>query len=89
MKVSVVQCKKCGDIIWSRTDHDYRSCTCESVSVDGGFSYTRIIGEEKDYKIFELDLDVTKADAVLDWKFGANKLGKIHTDDNTEFVENL
>lgn len=45
-----VRCKKCGDTIESKTTHDHQACKCGAVSVDGGLSYTRVLGEPKDYE---------------------------------------
>lgn len=38
---NAVRCKKCGDIIESKTSHDFQTCTCGNVSVDGGHLYLR------------------------------------------------
>ena len=39
------QCKKCGDIIESKTGHDFKWCKCGAIAVDGGKSYLRRVGE--------------------------------------------
>ncbi|WP_436286300.1 DUF7695 domain-containing protein [Ruminococcus difficilis] len=36
-----IQCKHCGDIIESTHLHNYKTCSCGSVSVDGGHCYLR------------------------------------------------
>ena len=36
-----IQCKHCGDIIESKTVHDYIRCKCGKVSVDGGKEYLK------------------------------------------------
>lgn len=41
----MIQCKKCLSVIVSRHVHDFRSCDCGSVSIDGGKDYTRIVGD--------------------------------------------
>jgi len=38
------QCKKCDEIIWSAHVHDFKSCRCGAISVDGGMSYLRRCG---------------------------------------------
>lgn len=38
---NAAKCGCCGDVIVSRHRHDYVSCTCGSVSVDGGLDYLR------------------------------------------------
>jgi formylmethanofuran dehydrogenase subunit E len=35
------QCKKCGDIIESLYRHDFQSCKCRAIFVDGGLDYLR------------------------------------------------
>lgn len=35
------RCLLCGDEIESKTRHDFRSCTCGSLAVDGGLVYLR------------------------------------------------
>jgi hypothetical protein len=37
-----VKCLSCGDIIQSMFRHDFKQCSCASVSIDGGGSYTRL-----------------------------------------------
>ena len=43
--VNKIKCKKCGDIIESKSVHDFRVCKCESIAVDGGHDYLRRVGE--------------------------------------------
>lgn len=40
-----IKCKKCGDILESKTRHDFRYCSCGSVAVDGGQDYMRRVGQ--------------------------------------------
>ena len=35
------QCLKCGDLIESTHVHDYRTCSCGNLSVDGGEYYLK------------------------------------------------
>ena len=44
-----IKCKKCGDIIESKSRNDYKRCSCGAVAVDGGKDYLKRIGKEKDY----------------------------------------
>ena len=52
MKRSLIQneleCKKCGDIIYSAYRHDFKYCKCGSVAVDGGMDYARRVGNVRD-----------------------------------------
>lgn len=43
--VNKIRCRKCGDIIESKSVHDFRSCKCGSVAVDGGHNYLRRVGK--------------------------------------------
>lgn len=36
-----IKCIKCGDILESKTRHDFKMCSCNSVFVDGGVDYMR------------------------------------------------
>ena len=59
-----IKCKKCGDIIESKSTNDYRRCSCGAVAVDGGKDYLRRIGYEEDYE--ELS-EVEKEDKKDEW----------------------
>jgi hypothetical protein len=39
--INAATCGECGDYIRSRNRHDYVTCSCGNVSVDGGSWYTR------------------------------------------------
>lgn len=41
-KQEAIQCNLCDDIIYSVNRHDFRSCECGNVSIDGGKDYTKI-----------------------------------------------
>jgi len=41
IKTNKVQCKKCNEIIESKHCHDFVTCSCGEVSVDGGRDYLR------------------------------------------------
>ena len=51
-----IKCKKCGDIIESKSTNDYKRCSCGAVAVDGGKDYLKRIGSEEDYE----ELSITK-----------------------------
>lgn len=44
-----VQCLNCGDIIQSHHRHDFKTCNCGSLTVDGGSDYIRRLGNHSDY----------------------------------------
>lgn len=41
---NAVSCLSCGDFIFSMHRHDFVTCTCGSISVDGGQEYLRRVG---------------------------------------------
>ena len=44
-----IRCVKCGDIIESKSVHDFKSCGCGAVFVDGGLEYQRIGGNRENW----------------------------------------
>lgn len=54
-----IRCKKCGDIIESKTNYDHQFCKCGAVSIDGGLVYTRVVGDPKDYEMLDLWMTVS------------------------------
>ncbi len=38
---NAIRCKHCGDVIESKSRHDFVWCSCESCFVDGGHDYLR------------------------------------------------
>lgn len=47
-----IKCKKCGDIIKSKSTNDYKKCSCGAVAVDGGKDYLKRMGDEGNYEEF-------------------------------------
>lgn len=78
MKVSGIKCLKCGDFIYSRARHDFRSCTCEACFVDGGQNdYIRIGGNREDWEFGHVEVPVTPEELYKDYNKGKDKYGKI------------
>ena len=52
IKINKIRCKRCGDIIESKTVHDFKFCKCGAVAVDGGKENLRrcFINTEDDYE---------------------------------------
>ena len=48
--VNKIRCKKCGDVIESKSVHDFKFCKCDSVAVDGGHNYLRRLGEPENWE---------------------------------------
>ena len=49
---NAIQCRRCGDVIESKSVHDFVTCSCGACCVDGGREYLRrccINEPEKDY----------------------------------------
>ena len=45
IKRNAIKCLRCGDIIESKHVHDFVTCSCGAISVDGGHEYLkRVIG---------------------------------------------
>lgn len=44
------RCKKCGDVIESKSRHDFVVCSCNSIFVDGGHEYLRRGGKPSDFE---------------------------------------
>ena len=77
MEINAIKCKKCGDIIFSRARHDFHSCSCESIYIDGGFDYCRMAGAPTNIESCKIQLDITKEELFDDWNNGNDKYGLI------------
>lgn len=44
------KCLKCGEVLVSKHRHDWVSCSCGSIFIDGGLEYIRCGG---DFSLFE------------------------------------
>ena len=38
---NAARCRLCGDVIESKTVHDFVTCSCGAISVDGGYDYCK------------------------------------------------
>lgn len=71
-----IQCKKCCDVISSMYTHDFKTCSCRAVAVDGGFEYMRVTGDPEDY----IDLSIFEnKDGVIGTVNEANKFVSMET----------
>lgn len=50
IKVNKIKCKKCGNIIESKTTNDLKRCSCGAVAVDGGKEYLKRICNDEEYE---------------------------------------
>lgn len=65
-----IKCLKCGDTPYSSHRHDYRTCKCGAVAVDGGAEYLRRIGDPEliqDMSIFVEDEVFKACLKALEW----------------------
>lgn len=46
---NAAQCRLCGEIIESTHRHEFRSCSCKAIFVDGGHDYLRRGGHPNDF----------------------------------------
>lgn len=44
---NAIKCNHCGDIVESKSVHDFVTCSCGRVSVDGGLDYSKRCYKEK------------------------------------------
>jgi hypothetical protein len=44
---NAARCARCGDTVRSRNRHDYRTCKCGALAVDGGSWYARRVFDTK------------------------------------------
>ena len=56
MIVNAIQCKACGDIVFSRCVHDMRFCGCGNVAADGGREYWRYLECGKGHDLCKLQI---------------------------------
>jgi len=77
--VKAIRCPKCKDVIFSRACHDFHSCSCGTISIDGGFDYIRILcpPDMDTPKIFSLEIEQTRHELYEDWNCNENKYGII------------
>lgn len=54
-----IKCKKCGDIIESKSVHDFVWCSCKSCAVDGGHNYLKRVGAPGEWE----DISETENDS--------------------------
>ncbi len=61
---NTIQCRKCGDIIESTQEHEFRRCKCGAVAVDGAFKYLRRCGNLEDMIELSVCKEVTMEEAI-------------------------
>jgi hypothetical protein len=85
MRVKAIECKTCGDKIYSRTEGDFRECECGLINVEGGqvhFKYE--VKDNAPHEKLFISLDCSVADLYNDWQdmtdfYGLIKAKDVHT----------
>lgn len=54
------RCRKCGTFLESKTVHDFQTCACGAISIDGGREYIRQLAV--DWNLFE---DLTEYEELI------------------------
>lgn len=61
---NAIRCKKCNQVIESKSTHQFVQCSCGAVGVDGGLEYDRVMGDEMEYECLQEWL-ITEKQRVL------------------------
>lgn len=90
MKIKGLVCPKCNTFIYSRARHDFQSCPCGSISIDGGvfnienetLSFEGVCFKESEInpssiEIKETEINIYYREIYNDWKLSKNKFGYI------------
>jgi hypothetical protein len=77
-KIAGIYCPKCDTLIYSRSRHDFRTCSCKTLSVDGGFDYLKIsFNPGEKYEIIDLTINHSRQELYDDWNRRIDKYGLI------------
>jgi hypothetical protein len=63
---NAAQCVRCGDTIESKHRHDFQSCSCGAIFVDGGLEYVRSRGNPEDFRDLSSG-ETMKHDPLCEW----------------------
>ena len=78
MKVNAIICPGCGDTIYSRARHDFRTCSCGKTYIDGGFDYIRAGSKyPTGVNSKRITVNATKKELNDDWNLYGDKYGLI------------
>ena len=79
MEVKAVQCPKCLNVIYPRTEKDCVLCDCKLVKVRETNKRLNISTKVIGTKICRILVNATKQDLYNDWKHKTDKFGKVKT----------
>jgi len=80
-RVTALVCPNCGDIIFSRSRHDFRWCSCGEIAVDGGSDYLKMTFDKIAPEIVEVEVPASKQQLFDDWNYKVDKFGVISHED--------
>jgi hypothetical protein len=66
--IKAVECKNCGDTVYSRADEDFRKCSCGSIEVTGGYTHFKhfaIPGAK--YEVKKININISLDRLYDDW----------------------
>jgi len=80
IKVEVYQCPKCKQWIYSRARHDYKTCECKTLAVDGSSTHNNILVAQRIIGIINPKRKIQKINVTIkelydDWNNKNNKYG--------------
>ena len=68
MLIKAVECKECKDIVYSRTEDDFRECTCGLIGATGGVKYFKVIAAASAaYEVKKINIKITLDKLYEDW----------------------
>jgi hypothetical protein len=71
-----IRCRKCGDVIYSASRHDFKYCSCKSVAVDGGMDYLKRSGDIDLVEELSIILDDKLVEEMVKQVVWANQTGR-------------
>ena len=89
MIIKAYRCKTCEDILFSRAKHDYRTCSCGKVAVNGGIEFLQVRSMNQYPEKVELDIDITEEELFADWNSRRDKFGWISSGKATQTKSNF
>ena len=85
MLVNAVECKECNTIIYSRTEDDFRECSCGSIGVSGGVKYFKFFSAPSaNYEIKKINVKTTLDNLYEDWYNMRDDFGLIKPEPSNE-----
>ena len=78
VKIKAVKCQNCEDVVFSRTDEDFRECSCGSVNASGGQTHFKAESvPNAKHKVVEVNLNLSMEDLYDDWDQMTDNYGVI------------